>query len=66
MGMTAQQPIYVSGVDRNETFGRNSTGLTQNATLCPGCYNEATRTIFWVGGRGLTTHLFTATRGHPS
>ena len=49
MGLVAKMPVYVSGVDRNETFGLNNTGLTRNSTLCPGCYNETTHTIFWVG-----------------
>ena len=51
MGMTAQMPIYVTGVNQSELFGRENAGLTRDDSICPFCYNETTRTLFWVSGR---------------
>lgn len=42
MGAPARFPIFVSGVDENETFG-----LDYDVYDCPICYDPATRTKFW-------------------
>ncbi len=44
MGAPARFPIFVSGVEANETFG-----MDYDAYDCPICYDNATRTKFWGG-----------------
>ncbi|PNH11652.1 Calcium/calmodulin-dependent 3',5'-cyclic nucleotide phosphodiesterase 1B [Tetrabaena socialis] len=43
MGITVRSPVFVAGVDANETFG--SPDLLNLS--CGGCYNASTRTKFW-------------------
>ncbi len=58
MGAPARYPIYVRGVEANETFG-----MPQDATNCSVCYDPATRTKFWGGwaftvdGREVVVHV---------